>query len=162
MKCPFCHHEESKVTDSRDAQEANAIRRRRECEKCAKRFTTFETIDLCLQVKKRDGTFEDFQEAKLIRGLDAACCHTKVSHSQVCALAYNVKAELMAKAVREIESRDLGDLVMQHLQKIDVVACIRFACVYKRVKDIRELVKAIQTIAPEEILVESESEDICH
>lgn len=146
MRCPFCDCEESKVTDSRDVIETNAIRRRRECIHCLRRFTTFETVDLSLQVKKRDGTFEDFQQEKLIQGMDAACRHTRVSHDQVRALAYTIKADLMARGVREISSQELGDLVMNHLQKTDVVAYIRFACVYKRFKDIRELVDAIQSI----------------
>lgn len=162
MKCPFCHHEEFKVTDSRNAPEINAVRRRRECCQCMRRFTTFETIDLSLQVKKRDGTFEDFSQEKLVGGLDAACRHTKVSHEQVCALAYKIKADLMANGVREITSRDLGDLVMHHLQKLDVVAYIRFACVYKRFKDIGELVEAIESFAPERSLKESENEEIIH
>ena len=73
MRCPFCHHEDSKVTDSRFATEINAIRRRRECGQCMRRFTTFETVDLSLQVKKRDGTYEDFLQEKLINGMDSAC-----------------------------------------------------------------------------------------
>ena len=162
MKCPFCHHEESKVTDSRNPAEMNAIRRRRECCQCMRRFTTFETIDLSLQVKKRDGTFEDFQQEKLVSGLDSACRHTRVSHEQVCALAYKLKAELMTKGIREISSRELGDLVMHHLQKLDFVAYIRFACVYKRFKDIRELVEAIQLIVPEGALKETDNEESIH
>src|SRR3989344_9314387 len=128
MRCPFCSHEESKVTDSRDAVEINAIRRRRECCQCMKRFTTFETIDLSLQVKKRDGTYEDFQQEKLINGMDAACRHTRISHDQVRALANRIKADLMALGVREIASRELGEIAMQYLKEIDVVAYIRFAC----------------------------------
>lgn len=162
MRCPFCNHEESKVTDSRDAIETNAIRRRRECTHCMRRFTTFETVDLSLQVKKRDGTFEDFQQEKLIHGMDAACRHTRVSHDQVRALADTIKIDLMARGVREISSRELGDLVMAHLQKTDVVAYIRFACVYKRFKDIRELVDAIQSIVPGGALKESEHEEPIH
>ncbi len=123
------------------------------------RFTTFETIDLTLQVKKRDGTFEDFKEEKLIQGLDAACRHTRVSHDEVRRLADQVKGDLMRRGVREISSRELGDLVMQHLQKIDVVAYIRFACVYKRFKDVRELLEAIQSIVPEATLKEEELSD---
>jgi len=137
------------VTDSRDAVEINAIRRRRECCQCMRRFTTFETVDLSLQVKKRDGTFEDFLQEKLINGMDAACRHTRVSHDQVRALAYKIKADLMSRGVREIASRELGDIVMQHLQETDVVAYIRFACVYKRFKDVGELLEAIQSIAPQ-------------
>ncbi|HSX25722.1 MAG TPA: transcriptional regulator NrdR [Chlamydiales bacterium] len=157
MRCPFCNHEESKVTDSRDAIEINAIRRRRECCQCMRRFTTFETVDLSLQVKKRDGTFEDFSQEKLIHGMDAASRHTRVSHDQVRALAYKIKADLMARGVREITSRELGDIVMKHLQETDVVAYIRFACVYKRFKDIKELLEAIESIAPEGAFKEEET-----
>jgi len=127
-----------------------------------RRFTTFETVDLSLQVKKRDGTFEDFQQEKLIDGMDAACRHTRVSHDQVRALANKLKTDLMARGVREISSRELGDIVMQHLQETDVVAYIRFACVYKRFKDIREVLGAIQSIVPEETLKEPESEETIH
>lgn len=150
MRCPFCAHEESKVTDSRDAAEINAIRRRRECCQCMKRFTTFETVDLSLQVKKRDGTYEDFQQEKLIQGMDAACRHTRVSHDQVRAIAYKIKSDLVAKGVREISSQELGDIVISQLKNTDVVAYIRFACVYKRFKDIRELLEAIRELENEE------------
>lgn len=150
MRCPFCNHEESKVTDSRDAVEINAIRRRRECCQCMKRFTTFETVDLSLQVKKRDGTFEDFQQEKLIHGMDAACRHTRVSHDQVRAIAYKIKSDLVARGVREISSQELGDIVIRSLKETDVVAYIRFACVYKRFKDVRELLEAIQELEKEE------------
>ncbi len=140
------------MTDSRDAVEINAIRRRRECCQCMKRFTTFETVDLSLQVKKRDGTFEDFQQEKLIHGMDAACRHTRVSHDQVRAIAYKIKSELMAKGVREISSQELGDIVIRQLKETDVVAYIRFACVYKRFKDVRELLQAIRELEKEEII----------
>jgi transcriptional repressor NrdR len=162
MQCPFCSHEESKVTDSRDAVEINAIRRRRECCQCMKRFTTFETVDVSLQVKKRDGTFEDFQQEKLIHGIDAACRHTRVSHDQVRGLASKIKADLMARAIREISSRELGEIVMQHLMQTDMVAYIRFACVYKRFKEVRELLEAIQSIAPGPAGKETDNEEMVH
>ena len=152
MICPFCGHEESKVTDSRDTAETNAIRRRRECCQCMKRFTTFETVDVSLQVKKRDGTFQDFLQEKLIDGMDAACRHTRVSHDQVRAIAYKIKSDLVAKGVREISSQELGDIVIRQLKATDVVAYIRFACVYKRFKDVRELLQAIQELENEEII----------
>jgi transcriptional repressor NrdR len=142
--------------------EINAIRRRRECCQCMRRFTTFETVDLSLQIKKRDGTFEDFQQEKLIHGMDAACRHTRVSHDQVRSLAYKIKSDLLARGVREIGSRELGEIVMQQLQKIDVVAYIRFACVYKRFKDIRELLEAIQSIAPQGAFKEPDNEETTH
>jgi len=145
MKCPFCDHEESKVTDSRNANETNAIRRRRECLKCGQRFTTFETVDLSLQVKKRDGSYEDFQLEKLIKGLDAASRHTRISHEQVRILASSIATELMERQLREINTTELGELVMQRLKDIDMVAYVRFACVYRRFKDVDELMDAIQT-----------------
>ena len=143
MRCPFCSYEESKVTDSREAIEINAIRRRRECCQCGQRFTTFETIDVSLQVKKRDGTYEDFQQEKLIAGMDAACRHTRISHDQVRSLANKLKVDLMRRGVREIESKELGELIMQNLKEIDMIAYLRFACVYKRFKDLKELIEAI-------------------
>ena len=149
MRCPFCDNEESKVTDSRNATDASAIRRRRECLNCLRRFTTFETVDLTIQVKKRDGTYEDFQQDKLIRGMDAACRHTRISHDQVRSLAHQITTQLLEKQVREIGTKDLGDFVMRKLKEADVIAYIRFACVYKRFKDIKELMEAIRSIIPE-------------
>lgn len=146
MKCPFCHHEELKVTDSREAHEMNAVRRRRECLQCLQRFTTFETIELVMQVHKRDGRYEDFQQLKLIKGLEAACRHTSVSHDQVIALASKITVELLQRQVREITTTELGEIVMKHLQAMDPIAYIRFACVYRRFKDVDELMEAIQAI----------------
>jgi len=146
MHCPFCHHVELKVTDSRDAVEQNAIRRRRECLGCQKRFTTFETVDLTIQVHKRDGRYEDFMQDKLIRGIDAACQHTRISHEQVRELASQITAELMERQVREIESTEIGEIVMKHLKELDTIAFIRFACVYRRFKELDELMDEIQNI----------------
>lgn len=151
MRCPFCNHEESKVTDSRNAEQTNAIRRRRECLACYRRFTTFETVDLTLQVHKRDGRYEDFQQEKLIRGLDAACRHTKISHEQVREIAYKITAELMELNLREIETTEIGEIVMRHLKALDMIAYIRFACVYKRFTLLDELKDAIDSITPHEV-----------
>ena len=151
MRCPFCSHEDSKVTDSRFAGEVNAIRRRRECSQCMRRFTTFETVDVSLQVKKRDGTFQDFSQEKLTQGMEAACRHTRISRDQVHQIAYQIKADLVAKGIREISSKELGAIVLEQLLAVDVIAYVRFACVYKRFKEIRELVETIQRVAPEEI-----------
>ncbi len=150
MKCPFCHHRELKVIDSREAADMNAIRRRRECLDCLRRFTTFETIELSVQVLKRDGSYQDFDQQKLISGLDAACRHTTISHDQVIAIASQVTNELMAQQVREVTTTELGKVVMKKLQALDPIAYIRFACVYRRFKDIDELVEAIQSIQPED------------
>lgn len=147
MRCPFCGHDEFKVTDSRNAQETNAVRRRRECLKCLKRFTTFETVDLTIQVRKRDGRYEDLQEEKLRRGLEAACRHTRISHDKVRSLAYQITADLVEKGVREIETVELGEIVMEKLKALDTVAYIRFACVYRRFKDVDEFKDVIENLA---------------
>jgi len=146
MRCPFCTHEESKVTDSRTVIETHAIRRRRECLQCLKRFTTFETIDLTLQVLKKDGVYQDFSQEKLIKGLSAACNHTRVSHEQVMTLAYKVTAHLMEKQGKEVTTVEIGEFAMSHLQKLDPIAYIRFACVYRRFKRVDELMDALESI----------------
>ncbi len=150
MKCPFCHHHDHKVIDSREAPEGNTIRRRRECLNCLKRFTTFETIELTLQVHKRDGRYEDFQQQKLINGLVAACHHTTVSYDQVLTVASQMTTELLQAQVREISTTQLGEMAMKNLQALDPIAYIRFACVYRRFKNIDELVDAIQSIQPKD------------
>lgn len=143
MKCPFCGDGESKVTDSRGASDSNAIRRRRQCLACAKRFTTRETVDLTIQVKKRDGKYEEFKVEKLIAGLDAACRHTRISHDQVVTLASDVAGEILERQVREIATVEIGEIVMNKLKLMDPIAYIRFACVYRRFKDRDELMHAI-------------------
>lgn len=148
MKCPFCCHEELKVTDSRDAPEMNAIRRRRECLACQRRFTTFETVELTIQVKKRDGNYEDFQQQKLIKGLEAACLHTTISREQVIAVASEITGDVLQRQVGEISTKELGEMVMKRLEVLDSIAYIRFACVYRRFKDIGELMDAIQSMHP--------------
>jgi transcriptional repressor NrdR len=150
MRCPFCHFAESKVTDSRNAADCNAIRRRRECLQCTRRFTTFETIDLVLQVRKRDGTYEDFQQHKLLNGILAACRHTRISHDQVKALAASIATELTERQLREISTQELGEIVMHRLQQLDPVAWIRFACVYRRFKDIADIRAAVEAVQPKD------------
>ena len=146
MKCPYCQHHALKVTDSRDAVEMNAIRRRRECLQCNKRFTTFETLDLTVQVKKRDGTYEEFQQQKLIKGLSFACQHTKISRDQVILLACKIANELGQSQIQEISTTQLGEMAMSELRALDPVAYIRFACVYRRFTELEELEGAIKTI----------------
>ena len=150
MKCPYCHHDDLKVTDSRDAPEWNAVRRRRECLECERRFTTFETIELTIQVHKRDGRYEEFQQQKLIKGLASACSHTTVSHEQVVSLASKITDELMQLQVKEVKAAEIGELVMKYLKALDPIAYIRFACVYRRFKEMSELMNAIKGIHPPE------------
>lgn len=146
MRCPFCNHEESKVTDSRNAEQTNAIRRRRECLSCLRRFTTFETVDVTIQVHKRDGHYEDFDQEKLFKGLDLACLHTRISRQQIREIVSKITAELIERQVREIGAIELGEICMRHLRNLDTVAYIRFACVYRRFKDVDELKIALENI----------------
>jgi transcriptional repressor NrdR len=150
MRCPFCHHEESKVTDSRMVTETNSIRRRRECLQCLRRFTTFETLDLTLQVLKRDGVYEDYSQEKLMRGLEAACTHTGVSREQIRAIAYRITADLMERPQREVTTKEIGEMAMKYLQSMDPIAYIRFACVYRRFKHVDELMDALESIPVQE------------
>ena len=143
MKCPYCGYEETKVTDSRNQTDSNSVRRRRECLQCEKRFTTFESVDLTVQVKKRDGSFQEFKLEKLINGLDSACRHTRISHDQVLAIASDVAMEIMASGVREIDTLRIGEIVMTRLSNLDAIAYVRFACVYRRFKDKNELMNAL-------------------
>lgn len=149
MQCPFCNHGELKVVDSRNAPEANAIKRRRECLSCSGRFTTFETVELTLQVLKRDGRYENFQESKLINGLNAASSHTRIGQDQVLAIAASVKSRLLGRQNREISTKEIGELVMQYLKKADMIAYIRFACVYRRFKDVGELMEVLLSANPD-------------
>ncbi len=150
MRCPFCSHEESKVTDSRMVVETNSIRRRRECLSCLRRFTTFETLDISLQVQKRDGCYEDFSQEKLMKGLQAACHHTVVSRDQVRSIAYRITADLMERSQREITTKEIGEMAMKYLQTLDTIAYIRFACVYRRFKHVDELMDALESLPPQE------------
>lgn len=127
----------------------NAIRRRRECLRCQRRFTTFESIELTIQVLKRDGSYQDFQKEKLISGLEAACRHTTVSHDKIIKIAENIAIHLMEMQFREVTTEKLGEMVMVELQTLDPVAYIRFACVYRRFTDIGELMDAIDAIQDE-------------
>jgi transcriptional repressor NrdR len=133
---------------------------------CQRRFTTFETVELSLQVHKRDGRYEEFQQAKLIDGMDAACRHTSVSRDQVIKVASEITSELMERNMREISTRELGDLVMQALQKLDPIAYIRFACVYRRLKDIDELMEAVRLVQAkddkESPMTEVGGKALCH
>lgn len=159
MKCPYCAHEELKVTDSRNAVDANAIRRRRECLKCNRRFTTFETVELTIQVHKRDGRYEDFQEQKLINGLNAACRHTSINYEQVRILAAKITGELLERQSKVVSTQEIGETVMKYLKTMDTIAYIRFACVYRRFKAIDELMEAILSMHTKD--GDHKQEEIC-
>ena len=137
MKCPSCGHPESKVLDSRPANEGNSIRRRRECLKCQKRFTTFETIEsVSFVVVKKDKTRESFDRMKLLTGLVRACEKRPVTMEQLENAVSDIEQSLQATMKNEISSTEIGELVMEKLKELDEVAYVRFASVYRQFKDI--------------------------
>jgi len=147
MRCPYCDYNGTKVLDSRPVNDNKSIRRRRECEKCTRRFTTFETVEETpLMVVKKDGSREEFSRDKLLRGLIRACEKRPVSVEQLEQIVEEVERELRQTANTEIESRDIGELLMGQLYKIDEVAYVRFASVYRQFKDIDMFMKELSTL----------------
>ena len=137
MKCPFCGFLESKVIDSRPADESTSIRRRRECLACKKRFTTYETIEsLPLVVIKRDGSRQTFDKAKLINGMVRACDKRKSPLPVLEQIADEIEQELQGALDREVTTEEVGEMVMRRLKNVDEVAYVRFASVYRQFKDI--------------------------
>ena len=152
MHCPFCGDEETKVTDSRLAGEGMQIRRRRECLSCGERFTTFETAELVMpRLIKQDGSRQPFDEEKLRAGMQRALEKRPVSIERLEAAIAHIKHKLRATGEREIKSLVLGELVMGELQKLDEVAYIRFASVYKRFQDLNEFREEIDRLSREPI-----------
>nr|WP_322922983.1 transcriptional regulator NrdR [Paenibacillus sp. SGZ-1014] len=145
MKCPYCGHNGTKVLDSRPANDNKSIRRRRECESCSRRFTTFEMVEVTpLIVIKKDGSREEFSRDKLLRGLIRACEKRPVSVDQLDMIVSEVEKSLYATALAEVESRAVGELVMEQLYPVDEVAYVRFASVYRQFKDINMFMKELQ------------------
>lgn len=137
MKCPFCGFEESKVVDSRPTDEGERIRRRRECLKCAKRFTTYELIEsLPIIVIKKDKSREPFNREKLMNGLLRACEKRPVSINDLDILIDDIEATIQNSLDREVTSEKIGELTMEKLKTLDEVAYVRFASVYRRFKDV--------------------------
>ena len=145
MRCPFCGHLEDKVVDSRESREGDSIRRRRECLKCGRRFTSYERLEeVPILIVKKDGRREPFDRQKLLRGVMAACQKRPVSLSRLEEAVGDIQARLMEHPDREIPSRTLGELVMDALKGIDSVAYVRFASVYRDFKDLPDFVKALE------------------
>ena len=137
MKCPYCAYLESKVVDSRPADEGASIRRRRECLSCHKRFTTYETMEsLPLMVVKKDGSRQSFDRSKVLGGLIRACEKRPVSYQTLENLVIEIEQVLQNQMDREVSSAQIGELVMERLKKLDEVAYVRFASVYRQFKDI--------------------------
>ena len=144
MKCPFCGFTDSKVIDSRPAEDGTTIRRRRECLECLKRFTTYEVIErMPLVVIKRDGSRQSFDTVKIINGLVRACEKRPVTMAQIENLADDIEQELRGRLESEVNSEDIGEMVMTRLKDMDEVAYVRFASVYRSFKDINTFMEEL-------------------
>ena len=150
MKCPYCGYSESKVIDSRPADENSSIRRRRECLSCGKRFTTYETVErLPLMVIKKDGSRQSFDKEKVLRGMMRACEKRPVPVDTLMRLADEIEQEVQNSPEREISSRKIGELVMDRLKCVDEVAYVRFASVYRQFKDINTFMTELNKLLAE-------------
>lgn len=150
MRCPFCGHLEDKVVDSRQARDGTSIRRRRECEACGARFTSYERIEESLpQILKKDGVPEDYDRDKLRRGIKIACNKLPITASDIDRVVDAVEARLIATNRREVEARLVGEAVMTELRDLDPVAYIRFASVYREFGDIQEFLRELRDLEPE-------------
>ena len=151
MKCPYCGYKESKVVDSRPAEEGSSIRRRRECLSCGKRFTTYETVEsLPMVVVKRDGSRQSFDRRKLVNGMLRACEKRPVSVAQLEKIGDEIEQELQNSLEREISTEHVGELVMDKLKGLDEVAYVRFASVYRQFKDINTFMRELNKLLEED------------
>ena len=147
MKCPYCAHLGDKVVDSRESKEGEVIRRRRECLSCGRRFTSYERIDeIPYMVVKKDGSRERFERQKLIAGLLKACEKRPVSVAALETIADRVEATLQERPEKEMGTAEIGSFVMQELKKLDKVAYVRFASVYRRFEDVDAFVKELHRL----------------
>lgn len=147
MHCPFCHHEESKVIDSRDSQEGEIIRRRRECAKCEERFTTYERLEEVLPaVIKKDGRREVFERGKILQGIRKACEKRPISMTALEKCVDRVVRSVQELGVEEVESAVIGGKVMEELHTLDEVAYVRFASVYRQFKDSNEFMRELKDL----------------
>lgn len=147
MKCPYCSNIEDKVIDSRPNEDNSSIRRRRECTKCGKRFTTYEKIETVpLMVVKKDGTREEFDTNKILGGLLRACEKRPVSITTLEKLVYDIENQLLTSLKKEVESTLIGEMVMDKLKDVDDVAYVRFASVYRQFKDINTFISELQKL----------------
>jgi transcriptional repressor NrdR len=152
MRCPFCRHEDTQVVDSRVSEDGAAIRRRRRCPSCDKRFTTYERVELALpSVVKKDGTRVEFDRRKIVASMKLALRKRPVAADAIDAAASRIEYQLLGTGEREIQSERLGELVMNELRQLDTIAYVRFASVYKRFEDVSEfedVLEEFRRIAP--------------
>lgn len=147
MKCPYCAHLEDKVVDSRSSSEGRSIRRRRECLKCQRRFTTYEYIEeIPLMVVKKDGRREPFNRKKILSGVIKACEKRPVPIEKVEELVNSIERTLQKKFEKEVSAAQIGELVMERLRDLDEVAYVRFASVYRQFKDIDQFMKEVKDL----------------
>lgn len=147
MRCPNCNHFGTRVLDSRPIHDGRSIRRRRECEACSNRFTTFETVEeMPLIVIKKEGIREEFSREKVLRGLVRACEKRPISLEQLDNIVDEVEREIRAQGLSEIQSQDVGKMVMDKLAEIDDVAYVRFASVYRQFKDINVFIQELKEL----------------
>lgn len=150
MKCPFCNFADTKVIDSRAQDDNSVIRRRRVCEKCGKRFTTYERVDMIpITVIKRDATREIFDKAKLQNGIMKSCNKRPVTAQQIQKLVDDIENTLAGSGEREVESKQLGNMVIERLKDLDEVAYVRFASVYRQFKDINSFIDELEKMLHE-------------
>lgn len=148
MRCPYCGETEDRVVDSRTSREGRAVRRRRECASCSRRFTTYEYVEeRPLSVIKSDGSPETYDREKLLRSIQLPCAKRPVSPSEIEAMVDAIEDELQTRGSDEVESRLIGELVMDQLKRRDHVAYVRFASVYRDFKDIDEFVEELQDLS---------------
>jgi transcriptional repressor NrdR len=147
MNCPFCGHPDNRVVDSRDVRSGSEIRRRRECAECDQRFTTYERVDeLPTTVVKKDGRRESFDREKLLTGLLRACEKRPVPRKDLVVIVDSVESTLAAREVREISTEEIGNLVIEELRRLDQVAYVRFASVYRRFEDVNQFMDELKTL----------------
>ncbi len=151
MKCPICKTLDSKVIDSRASANGFVIRRRRECEKCRSRFTTYERVErVPWKVIKKDGRREDYDREKLLKGIMVACEKRPISMTRIEELVDSIEAQLEETNKQEISSKEIGEIVMEKLQELDEVAFVRFASVYRQFKDVNQFLNEVNKIIKKE------------
>ena len=147
MKCPYCGFSETKVLDSRESEDSDVTRRRRECEKCSKRFTTYERVEMLdLRVIKKNGNIEGFDRGKILKGVLKACEKRPIKMEKIEKLVDDIESELRKNETTEIPSKVIGELVMEKLKKLDKVAYVRFASVYKEFTDLKSFETELKKI----------------
>ncbi len=145
MQCPFCHVDNDRVVDTRNVDDGTAIRRRRKCSACGRRFTTYERIELStVKIIKKDGARVPYDRLKLKRGIEKACWKRPISDRRIESLLAEIEGELEANFDTEVPSRELGELVMDRLRTFDQVAYVRFVSVYREFDDVRDFVEALR------------------